>query len=200
MGLILAAGNQTRWNYKEYPGLPKIKQLVEVEGQILIERIQEQFPDSIVVTHDKEISKHSKMVFKPAKHGCTIETLFNTHTLWKGWVTILLGDVDYGQRTINLLEDQKEMLRFYGDRGEIYAVKWHEDVTPLIHYDINRLISHEDWVPKFGKLWNLYRVMCGFDYRKEHKMKKYFTFVNDCMDFDTQEQYLKYAKNKRVRK
>ena len=88
---------------------------------------------------------------------------------------------------------------FYGDKGEIYAFKFHKDVIPLIHFAINRLVNSEGWTPKYGKLWNLYRVICGKDYKKEY-IGKYFTFVKDSKDFDNQEQYIKYAKNQRIRK
>ena len=199
MNIILAAGTQTRWNTEKFEGIPEIKQLVEVDGKILIEKIQEQFEDSIVITNDKEISAHSKKVLKPENSEVTVSTLFSTHQLWYDWTTILLGDVLYGGKTVDKIHAQKEGLMFYGDKGEIYAIKWHPDLVPFIHFAINKLVTHKEWTPKFGKLWNLYRVINGIDFR-EHKIDKYFTFVSDCMDFDNQKRYLEYAKNKKVRK
>lgn len=199
MNIILAAGTQSRWNYKQFPNIPKIKQLVEIDGQPLIGKIQSQFPESVVVTNDDEIIKHSKNFLKPKSSQITIATLFSTHELWYDWTTILLGDVLYGEKTVKKIKEQKERLMFYGDKGEIYAVKWHPDIVPLIHYAINKLINDKDWTTKYGKLWNLYRVLNGFDFRK-HKIGNYFTFVKDCRDFDTQEQYIKYAENQKIRK
>lgn len=198
--IILAAGTQDRWLSQQYPEIPKVKQLIKIDGEILIKKIQEQFPDSIVITRNGEISKHSQMVLHPANCGCTIETLFSTHGLWQTWTTVLLGDVLYGENTVHKMGVQKEQLMFYGDKGEIYAFKFHWDIIPMIHYAINALFNHKEWTPKFGKLWNLYRVLSGTDYRLHAKPGKYFTFVSDCKDFDNQEQYLKYAKNKKVRK
>jgi len=107
--------------------------------------------------------------------------------------------VKYGKQTIRLIDTQKDNLMFYGDRGEIYAIKWSPDVTPLIHWAIHALINRPDWIPKYGKLWNLYRIINNLPY-KEHKIDKYFTFVSDCKDFDTQKQYKRYAENQKVRK
>ena len=64
---------------------------------------------------------------------------------------------------------------------------------------INRIVTSEHFERKYGKLWNLYREMNGVDFRVVH-FGKYFTKVSDCQDFDNKEQYLKYAKNKKVRK
>jgi len=196
MDIILAAGTQTRWNHKQFPNVPKIKQLVKVDGGVLIEVIQKQFDDPVVVTHDKEIRLKSKKVFRPTHNECTIATLFSTCDMWYEWTTILLGDVLYGEETIKLIKGQTDKLMFYGDKGEIYAIKWHKDVNALILYCINKMINAEYWSPKFGKLWNLYRTIIGRDFRLAYIPDKYFTFVSDCRDFDNQEQYLKYAQNK----
>ena len=195
--IILAAGQQTRWTHDPVPGLPVIKQLVEVKGEILIERIQRQFPNSTVVTKTKAISNHSKVVYNPKLNDVTVITLISTHDLWKEWTTILLGDVDYGESTIKLIEDQTEPLMFYGNPKEIFAVKWHGSKSYAILITIDRLISDPRWKTKFGKLWNLYRMLIGIDFRTE-KIDKYFTFVSDCRDFDTQKSYKRYAEAKKI--
>ena len=199
VNIILAAGQQTRWNNNPVKGLPAIKQLVEVKGEILIERIQRQFENSIVVTKTKAISNHSKMVYNPQHNDVTVITLISTYDLWKEWTTILLGDVDYGDNTIELIEDQTEPLMFYGNQKEIFAVKWHETKSYFLTLTINRLVNDMRWLPKFGKLWNLYRMLIGVDFRTE-KIDKYFTFVSDCRDFDTQKGYQKYAQKQRIHK
>ena len=197
--IILAAGTQNRWTAQEVENIPKIKQLIEIEGEILIERIQRQFPGSIVVTRDEEIKAHSEKIFVPEHYNVTVATLFSTHSLWSDWTTILLGDVNYGEKTIELIQHQEKQLMFYGDKGEIYAFKWYKEINPLIHWAINTLINRPEWNEMFGKLWNLYRVINGNDYRVQ-KIDKYFTFVNDCRDFDTQRQYVKYAQSQNIRK
>jgi len=198
INIILAAGTQSRWTNIEVPGLPKIKQLVNVKGEILIERIQRQFPGT-VVTKDPTIALHCKDVFDPEFNETTIETLFSTHTMWQDWTTILLGDVDYGDHTVLKIQKQKEAIMFYGAEQEIFAVKWHKSNYTAVLMGINRLANHSQWTRKYGKLWNLYRQLNGLDFRV-HEIKDFFTFVNDSRDFDTQLSYQKYAAKQKIRK
>jgi choline kinase len=199
VNIILAAGAQTRWNSTEGKGLPDIKQLVDIDGEILIKRIQRQFPSSIVITKSKIISGHSEMVFNPEFNETTLSTLFCTHKLWKDWTTILLGDVLYGYDTIEKLLDQKEELMFYGNNKEIFVIKFHKNMMIEMLMAINTIINSKFFENKFGKLWNLYRFFNGKDFRV-HEIDKFFTFVYDCRDFDTKAQYVKYAKEQKIRK
>ena len=197
--IILAAGTQDRWNKGDIIGLPAVKQLVRVtDNEILIERIQRQFPGSIVVTKNEEIKKHSEKWFEPEDNPVTLGTLFSTKDLWKDWTTILLGDVLYGRKTIRALRQQEAPVMFYGDKNEIYAIKFHLSMSMAIVSAINKVISSEHFEMKYGKLWNLYRAMNGIDFR-QHAMGAFFTTVFDSEDFDNKEQYLRYAKNKRIR-
>ena len=195
--LILAAGNQTRWNLGNYPGLPDIKQLLVIDGEVLIRKIQRQFPGSIVVTKNQAIKKHSLKWFEPENNEVTIATLFSTRDLWEDWTTVLLGDVLYGQDTIEKINSQKEGLMFYGDKEEIYGFKFNLAMSPGILLAINRIVISPHFEHKFGKLWNLIRTLNGSDFRID-KVTRYFTTVSDCADFDTKKGFTKYAKNKRL--
>ena len=199
MNLILAAGTQTRWNATEERGmiLPKVKQLVPVNGVPLIVDIQNKFEDSIVVTNDQEIINNSQKYFKPENSEVTLATLFSTRDFWGEWTTILLGDVLYGRNTRKLIERQEESLMFYGDKGEIYAIKFNIKMSMAVIVAINMIVTSENFAPKYGKLWNLYRQINGVDFRREY-IGKMFTRVSDCQDFDNKKQYLKYAKDKKV--
>lgn len=193
--IILAAGTQTRWNVSVHKNIPPIKQLVEVDGEVLIERIQRQFPDSIVVTKINDIKKHSHKWFTPEHNSVTIATLFSTRDLWENWTTILLGDVAYGEDTIEKISSQKEELMFYGDKGEIYAMKFTLKASWDIMQGISNILASPIFERKYGKLWNLYRILNKTDFRT-HIIKDYFTRVSDCTDFDNQDQYIKYASRK----
>lgn len=198
--LILAAGSQTRWNKELHPGIPEVKQLIEVGGEILIERIQRQFPGSIVITHLDAIKQHSKMLFNVDQGICTLNTLLDTHPLWAEWTTILLGDVNYGKGTIKKIKTQQQQIQFYGNKQEIFAVKWSRAMNDFIITHIGAVVNHPLWLPTFGKLWNLYRSCTGTHFRFKAEIKKLFTFVSDSQDFDTQAQYIKYATKQRIRK
>jgi len=197
--IILAAGNQERWNLSDSRGmiLPSIKQLVQVNNRTLIEDIQAKFPESIVATHRKEIKDRSLRWFEPEQHDITIATLFSTRDFWQDWTVILLGDVLYGKNTRRLLKQQQDPIMFYGDKSEIYAIKFHLSVSPNIIFAIHNIINSPLFKPKFGKLWNLYRQLVGVDFRKQH-IGDLFTKVNDCRDFDNKQQYVKYARSKRI--
>lgn len=200
MNIILAAGNQTRWNYEPPKGmiLPNIKQLVPIGDKTLIEDIQDKFP-GVVVTKSQEIKNKSKQWFEPENNEVTLATLFSTKDLWDDITTILLGDVLYGRQTIKLIKNQKEPLMFYGDKGEIYAIKFSLQASVNIILAISKIVNSPYFKPKFGKLWNLYRALEGVDFRKEY-IGRHFTFVKDCRDFDNKRQYIKYANSKQVRR
>jgi len=198
--LILCAGSQTRWNKVLNPDIPEIKQLIEVKDEILIERIQRQFPGSIVITHLDAIKQHSTMVFNVEQGICTLNTLLTTHLLWSEWTTILLGDVNYGKDTIRKIKAQEQQIQFYGDQKEIYALKWHRSFNDFIIMNIGAVINNPGWTPQFGKLWNLYRSCTGTHFMVRSEIKKFFTFVSDSQDFDIQAEYIKYAKKQGIRK
>ena len=86
---------------------------------------------------------------------------------------------------------------FYGDKGEIYAIKFNIKMSMAVIVAINMIVTSENFAPKYGKLWNLYRQINGVDFRREY-IGKMFTRVSDCQDFDNKKQYLKYAKDKKV--
>lgn len=197
--IILAAGSQERWLSKEAHGmiLPSIKQLVKVNGRTLIEDVQKKFPESIVITHRKEIKDRSFRWFEPENNEVTLATLFSTRDLWQDWTVILLGDVLYGKETIKKINSQAEPIMFYGDKGEIYAIKFSLALSVNIVLAIHKIIQSEKFKPKFGKLWNLYRELIGEDFRV-HNINGLFTFVKDCRDFDNKQQYVKYARDKQI--
>ena len=203
VNIIFAGGNQQRWNKSMIEGSPPIKQLVELpNGDILIDRTQAQFHNSIVVTNNKAIELHAKTVrHDPDVPHCTCiaEALFHTRTLWVDWTTILLGDVVYGEETVKKIKHQDERIMFYGDKGEIYAIKFRKDMINVILLAIHNLIQNEGWTSKFGKLWNLYRLITGVDYRN-HEITTLFNYVADCTDFDNIKQYTEYMDKCRSQK
>ncbi len=191
--LVLAAGDQTRWNIMEHENIPEIKQLCEVRGETLIERIERQFPDCIVFTNNKELAKHCKRDYPVSDNFTTISSLSSTCVHWRGWATILLGDVMYSRAMVRRLARQKESLLFYGDDAEIYALKFNKFMNQTILNTIQSLIGHDKWERKYGKLWNLYRHINGINFT-EHLIGPRFVQVNDCRDFDTKEEYLNFIK------
>ena len=196
VNIIFAGGNQQRWNASMVENSPPIKQLVELpDGEILIDKIQAQFHNSIVVTNNKAIELHAKTVRHDEPDcSCLIEALFGTRVLWSDWTTILLGDVVYGEETVKKIKQQVDPIMFYGDKGEIYAIKFSKDMINTMLLAIHNLVHKEDWTSKFGKLWNLYRIIAGVDYRR-HEITALFNYIADCTDFDNVQRYMKYMEN-----
>ena len=110
VNIILAAGDQKRWNSENKENVATIKQLVKLPGgKILIDKIQEQFHNSVVVTSNKAIELHAKRVLDPFGCDCTVETFFSTRKLWADWTTVLLGDVLYGEETVTKIKHQHKL-------------------------------------------------------------------------------------------
>ncbi len=190
--IILAAGDQTRWNIGNTE-LPRVKQLLNVRGEILLDRMKRQFNDPVCFTKEKEIQEHFARCYEPEDNTVTVATLNSTRYHWREWTTILLGDVYYGRRAVKKIKAQYETLMFYGDDEEIYAMKFHESQKDNILRGIYGLVHHPRWEMKYGKLWNLYRFMNGINFT-EHLIGGRFTEVFDCADFDAIEDYYKFTK------
>lgn len=115
--LILAAGNQARWN-GDYQA-PWPKQLAPIAGQPLLERTIAQlraYPtEVVVVTHLPELSQTGERTFDPSPtNRHTAETLKSTQALWGARTAILLGDVVYSPWGLNRIMANPEPLAFFG--------------------------------------------------------------------------------------
>ncbi len=188
MNLILASGSQERWNennHSEY----RIKQLINVKGEILIERVQRQF-ESIVVTNEPNIIEHCKNIFTPEKYEWTIETLLSTSKLWKEQVVVLLGDVYYSEYSVEIINSFKGEIMFFGNLDEIFAISFnnHKKVINCLAAILTRNVFD-------GRLWQLYRNYHGIN-RAIHKIVDNFTFITDeTQDFDTIDEYNEFIEN-----
>ncbi len=189
--LILAAGHQDRW--KPDSNIPAVKQLIKIQGETLLERMKRQFGDPVVFTVHEEIKEHFVRCYVPRDNFTTVSTMFSTRAHWREWTTILLGDVIYSRAQVRRLKHQKDPLMFYGDNQEIYCIKFHKSQRERMTKAIIDLIQHKNFEHQYGKLWNLYRLLIGVDFR-EHYIGDYFTHITDCQDFDTVEEYLNYIK------
>ena len=180
MNLTLAAGQQNRWECKQFP----IKQLIEIDGKTLIERIQWQFGGA-VVTHCPEILAKSRYVYKPERYRWTVETLLSTAEFWRDQQIITLGDVYYTKEAVKTIKDFKGDMQFFGTEHEIFAISFTDFGGVIKHLKdavkrLNEIIAY----PSHGKLWQLYRRYHEYNNRIA-KIDKNFTYINDkTRDFD----------------
>jgi choline kinase len=189
MNVILAAGNQERWNIGNDSGY-KIKQLIEIDGKTLIERIQDQF-DGCVITHNEHIINHSKYFARPEKYRWTIETLLSSQAQWSTQTIVLLGDVYYSNSSVKEIKEFSGGLMFFGTTGEIFAISFknHE----FVRHNLERAVyKHErDLSLKHdGRLWAFYRMCSGLKIKNHKFNENNFTFIDDeTQDFDSIEDY-----------
>ena len=195
--LILAAGTQSRWNHNLPADCEKIKQLVKVSGEPLIVRTQKQFKDTVVITNYDDISLHSTIAYRPENHRYLLETLHNTRDLWNGKMTILLGDVFYRDKCVQMIKKCKELM-FFGNNIEIFALVFPVEDYALVKLAISNLVIQSIQGKIRCKLWHLYRQVNKI-HLDQHRIEGMFTKVMDgTQDFDNWDQYAKYAKGKTI--
>jgi len=119
--LILAAGDQTRWEIDNILTTPK--QLVDIAGQPLLERTinmldREGIADPIVVTHRQDFADLPwvQRTFNPAGRRWTLETLYWTKDIWKPRTVVLLGDVVYSPEALAKILAYREPIAVFGRR------------------------------------------------------------------------------------
>lgn len=188
---ILAAGNQTRWllgnlNYKH-----KCKQLVPIQNEPLITRTARQARgETFVVTNNIDIAKAAGCkVINPDNYISIVDTLSSTFDNYDAdRIVILLGDVLYSPKAIEMIYSYDNSLMFFGHSQEIFA---------MVFTDIEKIklaVETVDMPLKKMKLWHLYRYLHGIEYDK-HEISRNFTFIKDItQDFDDWRQYEKYIK------
>jgi len=195
MNLTLAAGNQIRWQNGNTSGFD-IKQLIVIDGETLIERIQRQFGGR-VVTHNLRIMEVSEYVFKPEHYRWTVETLLSTRELWRGQVIITLGDVYYTDWAVMQIKEFAGPIMFFGTLHEIFAISFNDyaRVEACLLAAVKRLERMTTY-PSHGKLHQLYRRYHGYD-TNVARIDKNFTLIDDrTQDFDDPEDLSSfYEKN-----
>jgi len=151
----------------------------------------------VVVTHSEKIKKHSDRFIAPENHRFLVETLRETSQFWNSKTTILLGDVFYTASAAKKIKKCKE-LTFFGDSSEIFALVFTERDHEMMKKALDELILKSVLGEIRCKLWHLYRYFNNIDLN-EHTITDHFTRLTDgTQDFDNWDQYLKYAKNKRI--
>lgn len=99
--LILAAGSGTRWG--DYRGVPK--HLVEIEGEVLLERTVRQFKryssDVIVVGPDERYALGAEVYTPTAQFGNEMDKFASSFEMWSDDRTILVyGDVYFTDEAV----------------------------------------------------------------------------------------------------
>lgn len=202
--LILAAGEQARWEMDRYPFY---KQLLDVGGETIIARIWRQCrargAEPCVITHSPELVQI--LSFKPERHRWTVETLLATHELWQERTIVLLGDVVYSQAVMDrIFAPQEQELKVFGNEYEIYALSMRFQsnlvIAPVLFWignikrALNYAIEHaESGTPGGGKLRKFYQLYCGLDPDSdeiENEVLDRVSLQDYTRDVDTRKDYI----------
>lgn len=191
---ILAAGEQKRWG-GQYP----VKQLLPIKGEPLILRTIRLLGKNkpIVVTYRPEIIEQVPYWLIPKRRRWTTETLLSTSEKWYSrQIVILLGDVLYSPKSLDLILSNQDRFTVFGSSHEIFGLSFYD--KPRVIQAANETIKQAEIGYHFGKLRNLYHTYYGIEDKNEYDInhphfKKVHSSMTDYVtDFDSPEQYTKF--------
>lgn len=194
---ILAAGEQQRWS--EYP----IKQLLPIKGEPLILRTIRLLGRNrpIVVTNRPEITGQVRHWLAPKRRRWTTETLLSTSEKWYSkQIVILLGDVLYSPRSLDLILSKQGRFTVFGSSHEIFALSFYD--KPRVIEAAKETIKQAARGEHFGKLRNLYHTYYDikdkneYDTNHPHFEKIHSSITDYVTDFDTPEQYEAFIRDR----
>lgn len=194
---ILAAGEQQRWG--KYP----IKQLLPINGEPLILRTIRLLGKNkpIVVTHRPEIIAQVPYWLIPKRRYWTTETLLSTSDKWYSeQIVILLGDVLYSPRSLDLILSKRGRFTVFGSSHEIFALSFYD--KPRVIQAAKETIEQAARGEHFGKLRNLYHTYYDikdkneYDTNHPHFEKIHSSITDYVTDFDTPEQYEAFVRDR----
>jgi hypothetical protein len=100
--LIFAAGTGSRWAAKGYP-----KQLHPLRGVPILNRtvgqLLERGARPVIVTADPRLNVPGAEIFEPTGRRWLVESIISTHSLWRGEMLGLFGDVCWTHEAMDVL-------------------------------------------------------------------------------------------------
>jgi hypothetical protein len=194
ISLIMAAGDNTRWNGR----IPK--QLAEIGGQPLIQRTYRQASlyrgSPIIVTHNPAIKALELNCFEPQFRRWIVETLLSTRQLWQERTAVLLGDVIYSDYTMRLLLANRDPLAVYGFKWEIVGLSFDSEAWGDVILALENA-KHNAEKGGRGKLWEFYRSYCHIPLEATDYVEcSVFNEVEDYTnDIDSMQEYWLFLQN-----
>ncbi len=187
--IIMADGKGSRWNnYKNIP-----KHLVEVEGEVLLERtvrlINELDPSSkvIITSHDKRYEFEGSTRYEPKNNILEIDRF--TYELIEDNVCFLYGDTYYTEETMEkIINTDTDELLFFGNNKSIVAIKVKD--SKVFKENINKVkelfLKNEI---KNCKGWQVYQSYQNLEFDKKQIGDRFVVVDEKTMDYNTPEEY-----------
>ena len=180
---ILCAGRQSRW------GPTTIKQLLPVEGEVLINRtvrqVKEVDPKGVVwvVSHREELANIGHEILVPPARRCTCETILSVSSYWGDYNVVLLGDVYYPDEAIRDIFTVRNTLTFYGDTGDFFGLSFPDGASGEVAWGLrDAVLKHSSGKLPTGPILEMYRSLgCPL-----HKL---WVISDRTQDFDCEEDY-----------
>lgn len=209
--IIAAAGQGERWyNYRNVP-----KHLINIEGEILLNRIVRQFKnytnDIIVIGKDDRYLVDGSILENPIDgEWYDFGKIYSSNHLWSDTRTIIVfGDVYFTDDAVSKIVNDDNEYRFFMRTGpskitlkkhkEIFALAFNSTMNNRIRTSIETLIAKKA-IGGAGA-WQLYLYMHG-QTSYTRNMKKLlssggYTEINDWTDdFDTPQDIQRWEKRR----
>ena len=187
--IIMADGKGSRWNnYKNIP-----KHLVEVEGEVLLERtvrlINELDSDSevIITSHDKRYEFEGSTRYEPKNNVLEIDRF--TYELIEDNVCFLYGDTYYTEETMEkIINTDTDELLFFGNNKSIVAIKVKD--SEVFKENINKVkeLFLKNKI-KNCKGWQVYQSYQNLEFDKKQIGDRFVVVDEKTIDYNTPEEY-----------
>lgn len=200
VSLILCSGQRPQWSGQ------RSRQLAPVANELLIERTQRQAlrlgpsallragsgqagDNCIVVTNVPSIQRHSRAYFIPEKDRWMVETILSTKSLWSDRTVVLLGDVIYSDEAMARILACERPVAMFGSHLKEFALSFSAEAQFAVEAALTAALL-DALNGGRGKLWEVYRLVSGFDLREERFEDEVFHLVDDYTDdLDTIDGY-----------
>ena len=185
----MADGKGSRWNnYKNIP-----KHLVEVEGEVLLERtvrlINKLDPSSkvIITSHDKRYEFEGSTRYEPKNNILEIDRF--TYELIEDNMCFLYGDTYYTEETMEkIINTDTDELLFFGNNKSIVAIKVKD--SEVFKENINKVkeLFLKNKI-KNCKGWQVYQSYQNLEFDKKQIGDRFVVVDEKTIDYNTPEEY-----------
>ncbi len=194
--IIMADGKGTRW--KNYNNIPK--HLIEVNGEILLERIVKQLnkydndAKVIITSHDKRYEFEGATRYEPLNNVLEIDRF--TYELIEDNICFLYGDTYYTDETIiNIISKKAEDILFFGNKKSIVAIKVKDSKLFKKHISNVKNLFLENKIQNC-KGWQVYQSFQNLEFDKKQIKDKFVIVDDETIDYNTPKEYENRKQNK----
>lgn len=185
--LILCAGSQQRFESR----IPKQLMLFHNKPLLYrtIQQVKSRNQDPYIITRNDKIMQfcnlHNVNIFNPSNNSKCVLTLLSTKKLWTNRVIVLLGDVYYNSKCLDLTYTSQKDIEFFGNGVEIFSISFKP--SEKILHSLNIASQHP-----VGKLWHFYRAHFDIplDQHQRDTSNGYCLPSDKTNDIDTFEEYI----------